>query len=98
MRFRLRIQQPVQLFRLPLDAQALLINPVPGGGQGQRSGLALQQGHAESLLQTLQPSGNRRLGNSQIFRRLIEGRKLYRRQQGVNVVDAHRILNVNFAY
>ncbi len=98
MRLGLGVEQAVQLFGLPLDAQALLVNPVPGGGQGERPGLTLKQRHVEGLLQSLKSAGYRRLGNTEIFRGLIKRGELHGGQQCVNVVDAHSVLNVIFAY
>lgn len=69
-----------------------------GGGERQGPGLALQQRHIEGLLQTLEPTGNRRLGNAKVFRRLIQRGKLHGSQQSINVIDTHTILNVIFAY
>jgi hypothetical protein len=39
-------QQAVELFRLALNAQALLVHPLTGGGQGQRAGLTRSAGHS----------------------------------------------------
>ena len=97
-RLRFGVEQAVQLFGLPLDAQTLLVNPVPGGGQGERPGLTLQQRHVEGVFQTLQTTGNRRLGNTKIFRGLVKRGKLHGGQQCVDVVNAHSVLNVIFAY
>ena len=97
-RLGLGVEQAVQLFGLPLNAQALLVNPVPGGGQGERPGLTLKQRHVEGLLQSLKSAGYRRLGNTEIFRGLIKRGELHGGQQCVNVVDAHSVLNVIFAY
>ena len=91
-RLAFRIQQAVEFFRLTLNAQTLLVHPVSGGGQGQRAGLALQQRHVQLLFQTLKTPGDGRLGDPQIFRGLIEGGKLHRGQQSVDIVNAHRIL------
>ena len=65
---------------------------MPGGGQGERPGLTLQQRYVEGLLKTLQTTGNRRLGNTEIFRGLVKRGELHGGQQCVNVVDAHSVL------
>jgi hypothetical protein len=57
----LRIQQAVELFRLALNAQALLVHPLTGGGQGQRAVQFSSLNQAADYLGITQSAITRRL-------------------------------------